>query len=56
MCACGCFRLVAVLAALVYSVMHGLWLAALAVLIFAAAIAWFAKKATGSRSSSNKPR
>jgi hypothetical protein len=56
MCACGCFLVVAVLAALVYSVMHGLWLLALAVLIFSAAIAWFGKKAMGSRSSSRKPR
>jgi membrane protein implicated in regulation of membrane protease activity len=55
MCACGCFLLVAVLAALVYSVMHGLWILAFAVLIFSAIVIWLGKKATGSWSSSKKP-
>jgi membrane protein implicated in regulation of membrane protease activity len=48
-CACGCFLLAAILAALVYSVMHGLWLLAIAVLLFAAVVAWFGKKAAASR-------
>jgi len=47
MCACGCFFLVAVLAALVYSVIHGLWLAAIAVLLFSALVGWLGKKAAG---------
>jgi len=45
MCACGCFLLVAVVAGLVYCVMHGLWLAAGAVLLFSALAGWFGKKA-----------
>ena len=49
MCACGCFLVVAVLAALVYCVMHGLWLVAFAVLIFSAIAGWFGKKAAGTR-------
>jgi hypothetical protein len=49
MCACGCFVLVAVIGALVYSVMHGLWLAAVAVLLFAVIVGWFGKKAAGAR-------
>lgn len=44
MCACGCFLLAAVVAALVYTVMHGLWLLTAAVLIVAALIGWFGKK------------
>jgi hypothetical protein len=39
----------AVLAALVYCVMHGLWLAAMAVLLFSALVGWFGKKAAGAR-------
>jgi hypothetical protein len=38
-----------VVAALVYCVIHGLWLAALAALLFSVLIGWFGKKATGSR-------
>ncbi len=49
MCACGCFVVVAVVAALVYCVMHGLWVAAIGVLIFSAVVGWFGKKAAGSR-------
>jgi hypothetical protein len=47
MCACGCFLVVAVIAALVYCVMHGLWLVAVAVLLFSALVAWLGKKAAG---------
>lgn len=53
MCACGCFLLLAVFGALVYTVMHGLWLLAIAVLLFTALAGWFGKKAAGSR---NKPK
>jgi arginine exporter protein ArgO len=45
MCACGCFLLIAVVAGLVYCVMHGLWLIAMAVLVFSALTGWFGKKA-----------
>jgi membrane protease YdiL (CAAX protease family) len=49
MCACGCFIVAAVLAALVYSVMHGLWAIAAGVLIMAIVLGWFGKKAAGRR-------
>ncbi|HEX4133449.1 MAG TPA: hypothetical protein VHY84_02410 [Bryobacteraceae bacterium] len=49
MCACGCLVLVAVVAALVYCAMHGLWLIGAAVLLFAALIGWLGKKAAGPR-------
>jgi hypothetical protein len=55
MCACGCFLLVAVLAALVYSVMHGLWLVAVSVVLFAVVIGWFGRKATRSRDMAKRP-
>jgi len=48
-CACGCFLLVAVVAALVYALMHGLWLLAAAVLFFAAIIGWLGKKTVGKK-------
>jgi hypothetical protein len=47
MCACGCFLVVAVLAALVYCVMHGLWLAAVGVVLVAVLIGWLSRKAAG---------
>ena len=49
MCACGCFLLLAITGALVYCVMHALWLAAAAVLALTAAIAWFGQKAMKAR-------
>jgi hypothetical protein len=49
MCACGCFLLIAVIAALVYCVMHGLWLVAAAVLLLSALVAWLGKKAARTR-------
>jgi uncharacterized membrane protein len=49
MCACGCFLLLVVAAALVYTVMHGLWLLTIAVLVVAALIGWFGKKMAGAR-------
>jgi membrane protein implicated in regulation of membrane protease activity len=53
MCACGCFLVVAVIAALVYCLMHGLWLMAIAVALFSALVGWMGKKASESR---NKPK
>jgi hypothetical protein len=44
MCACGCFVLAAVIAALVFAIMHGLWLMAIAVMIAAAALGWLGRK------------
>ena len=49
MCACGCFLIVAIVAGLVYSVMHGLWLATIAIVLFAAIVGRFGRKAAGSR-------
>jgi len=43
-CACGCFLLAAIVGALVYAAMHGLWLLALAVLVVAALTGWFSRK------------
>jgi Flp pilus assembly protein TadB len=50
MCACGCFLLAAVVAALVYTVVHGLWLLTVAVLVAAVLIGWFGKKMASARS------
>ena len=44
MCACGCFVLAAVIAALVYTVMHGLWLAAAGVVLVAGLLGWLGRK------------
>jgi hypothetical protein len=44
MCACGCFLLIAVVAALVYCAMHGLWVIAVVVVLFSALIGWLGKK------------
>ncbi|HEX4275558.1 MAG TPA: hypothetical protein VHZ74_09405 [Bryobacteraceae bacterium] len=41
--------MVAVVAALVYSFMHGLWLLGLGVLLVAALAGWFGKKAAAAR-------
>jgi membrane protein implicated in regulation of membrane protease activity len=56
MCACGCFLLVAIAGALVYCVMHGLWLAAAGVVALTVAIAWFGRKAMQARSNPPKGR
>jgi hypothetical protein len=57
MCACGCFLVLIIVAALVYSVMHGLWLAVVAVVLFAAVVGWFGQKAAASRKGpQNGPR
>jgi|GEM_PF-3535472 len=52
MCACGCFVVAAVAAALVYSLMHGLWPAVAAILLFTAVLGYLAKKFSGA----GKPR
>jgi hypothetical protein len=49
MCACGCFLLLAIAGALVYTIMHGLWLAAAGVIVFTAAVGWFGRKAMQAR-------
>ena len=49
MCACGCLALAGVVAGLVYTVMHGLWLAAAAIVIVSALAGWFGRKAAASR-------
>jgi len=43
MCACGCFVLAAVIAALVYTVMHGLWVATAGVVLVAALLGWLGR-------------
>jgi membrane protein implicated in regulation of membrane protease activity len=54
MCACGCFVLAAVIAALVYGVMHGLWLLVAAVLVLSCVLAWFGQKMTSARKRTQK--
>jgi hypothetical protein len=49
MCACGCFLVAAIAAGLVYTVMHGLWLATAGIVVLAALIGWFGKKAADAR-------
>lgn len=49
MCACGCFLVAAIVAGLVYTVMHGLWLATAGIVVLAALIGWFGKKAADAR-------
>jgi len=49
MCACGCFLFIAIVAALVYSVMHGLWLVAAGALILTALVGWWGSKVSKSR-------
>jgi hypothetical protein len=44
MCACGCFVLAAVIAALAYTVIHGLWLAAIGVVLVAALLGWLGRR------------
>jgi len=44
MCACGCFLVVGLGAALVYCVLHGLWIAAAAVVAVACLVGWLGAK------------
>jgi hypothetical protein len=55
MCACGCFLIVAIVAGLVYSVMHGMWLLVGAIILFAAIAGWFGRKAAGARKPQARP-
>ena len=54
MCACGCFLLAAIAAGLFYTVTHGMWAAAVGIVIAAALIGVFGKKAATARSTSQK--
>ena len=45
MCACGCFLLAGLTAALVFCVLHGLWLMAAGVVALAAVTGWLGAKA-----------
>jgi len=49
MCACGCLALAGIVAGLVYTVMHGLWLATATIVIASVLIGWFGKRAAASR-------
>jgi hypothetical protein len=40
-CACGCFLVAGILAAIVYCVIHALWLPLAGLIVFAAVIGWF---------------
>jgi threonine/homoserine/homoserine lactone efflux protein len=44
MCACGCFVLAAVIAVVVYAVMHGLWLLAVMAVLGSAFLVWLGRK------------
>jgi hypothetical protein len=44
MCACGCFLLAGVIAALAYCVLHGLWPLAAVVVALACLIGWLGAK------------
>jgi threonine/homoserine/homoserine lactone efflux protein len=44
MCACGCLVLAGIVAALVYTIMHGLWLLTAVVLLIAAVLGWLARR------------
>lgn len=44
MCACGCFLLAGFVAALVFCIMHGLWLIAAGVIALAGLIGWLGAK------------
>jgi O-antigen/teichoic acid export membrane protein len=49
MCACGCFIVAALIAVVVYGVMHGLWLIVGGAILVACVLAWFGKKMAGGR-------
>jgi hypothetical protein len=51
MCACGCLVLAGIAAALVYTIMHGLWLLTALVLVFASLLGWLARKMMKERKS-----
>ena len=45
MCACGCFLLAGLAAALVFCIMHGLWIMAAGVVSLAVLAGWLTAKA-----------
>jgi hypothetical protein len=45
MCACGCFLLAGLAGALLFCIVHGLWLMAAGVVALAALIGWLGAKA-----------
>jgi hypothetical protein len=49
LCACGCFLLAAIVAALVYCVLHALWWAVAGIVLFTGLIGWFSRKAIQSK-------
>jgi hypothetical protein len=56
MCACGCFLIAAIVAGLIYTVMHGMWMTAAGVLVAAGLIGWFGKKAAAARGGGARKR
>jgi hypothetical protein len=51
MCACGCLVLAGIVAALAYTVVHGLWLLTAVMLVFAAVLGWLTRKMLKERKS-----
>ena len=49
MCACGCFVVAGLIAALGYTIMQGLWLATAGILAVAALFGWLTKKMMAER-------
>jgi hypothetical protein len=50
-CACGCFVLAAVAAALAYFVIHALWWAVVAIVVLCVVLGWFSRKFVAARKS-----
>ena len=49
MCACGCFLIGGIIAAMIYFILHALWLPLAGLIVFSALIGWFGKKAAAAR-------
>jgi hypothetical protein len=49
LCACGCFLLAAIVAALAWCILHGLWWAVAGIVIVTGLIGWFARKTAVAR-------
>ena len=49
MCACGCFLLIAIAAGLAWAIMHQLWWAVLAIVVFCGFVGWFGRKTSMAR-------
>ena len=54
MCACGCFLLIGIAAALAYCIIHGLWLTLGAIVVFSAVLGWLGNKARQKSPSAKK--